>query len=319
MADTKTNLVLFHASCPDGTCSAWAAWKKLGDTADYLSASYHKPIPGNDVFADRDVYLVDFSYPLETLERISQVAKRVTILDHHKSAAEALKGTRFAEHIRQDWSGAHITWDFFHGLGAGRVRSFVASNDPRDVAAKQDLAPEILARAAVADELPVIVRYVEDNDIWLHKLPQWEEVKIVGEMMDLNAKDAIQQWDAFAEKMETPAGLSEVKQQGAAILAYRNSIIKRAVHEPAFTFLDGHKVPCVNATNWQSEIGDILDKKHPFAVMWRMTKDGTFAYSLRSDKQSGVDVAAIAEKFGGGGHRNSAGFSSNAPPMIIAR
>lgn len=125
-------------------CSAWAAWKKLGDTADYLAASYHKPIPDNDVFADKDVYIVDFSYPLATLERLSTLAKSITVLDHHKSAAEALKGTRFAERIRQDWSGAHITWDFFHHW----------------------------------DPVPVIVQYVEDNDLWQHKLPHWEAVKV---------------------------------------------------------------------------------------------------------------------------------------------
>ncbi len=284
MDRTKTALVIYHQSCPDGLCSAWAAWKKLGDNADYLAAGYHTPIPANDVFADRDLYLVDFSYPLAQLERLRTVAHSITVLDHHKTAAEALAGSEFAQHIRQDQSGAHITWAFFHGGDS---------------------------------ELPTIVRYVEDNDIWLHKLPQWEEVKIVVEMMDLNAKDAIQQWDAFAERMESPTGLSEVKAQGAACLAYRNSIIKKAVHEPAFTFLDGHKVPCVNATNWQSEIGDILDKKHPFAVMWRMTKDGNFAYSLRSDKEKGIDVAAIAQKFGGGGHKHAAGFSSNAPPMLV--
>ena len=315
----NTSIVLYHQSCPDGLCSAWAAWKKLGDTADYLPANYHKPVPDDANFAGRDVYLVDFSYPLATLERLKTIAKSITVLDHHQTAFEALKGTPFAQHIRQDWSGAHITWDFFHGLGAGRVRSFVASNDPRDVVAKQDLAPDVLALAADADELPVIVRYVEDNDIWLHKLPHWEAVKVVGEMLDLHAKDAIQTWDAFAEKMDTPSGLAEVQERGRAIVEYRNIQIQRAAYEPAFTFLDGHKVPCVNAPNWQSEIGDILDKKHPFAVMWRMTKDGNFAYSLRSDKETGIDVAAIAQKFGGGGHRNSAGFSSNAPPMIVRK
>jgi len=279
----KTATVLYHSPCPDGLCSAWAAWKKLGDTADYLPANYHKPVPDDANFAGRDVYLVDFSYPLATLERLRTIAKSITVLDHHKTAAEALKGTPFAQHIRQDWSGAHITWSFFH----------------------QTQRPE----------LPVIVRYVEDNDIWLHKLPHWEAVKVVGEMLDLHAKDAIQKWDAFAERMETRLG--EVQEQGLAIVEYRNIQIQRATYEPAFTFLDGHKVPCVNAPNWQSEIGDILDKGHPFAVMWRMTKDGNFAYSLRSDKERGIDVAAIAQKFGGGGHRNAAGFSSNAPPMIV--
>jgi oligoribonuclease NrnB/cAMP/cGMP phosphodiesterase (DHH superfamily) len=298
----KTALVLYHASCPDGLCSAWAAWKKLGDSADYKAVNYHHSVFNDQWFEGRDVYLVDFSYPLATLERLSKLTKSITVLDHHQSAVEALAGSPFAKHLRQDWSGAHITWDFFHPNQnlEGPLPPFNAYLD----------GPE-------GSRLPAIVRYVEDNDLWHHKLPKWEAVKVVVEMMDINAKDAIQQWDTFAQRMES--SFWEITEQGNAIIEYRNALLKRVVYDPAFTILDGHKVPCVNAALWQSEIGDLLDKKHPFAVVWRMTKEGTFAYSLRSDRETGIDVAAIAQKFGGGGHTHSAGFSSNSPPMIVPK
>lgn len=82
----------------------------------------------------------------------------------------------------------------------------------------------------------------------------------------------------------------------------------------------GHVVPCVNSTVFPSEIGNILCKGQPFAAIWRMTPEGTYSYSLRSDKDdpNAMNVAEIAEKFGGGGHPPAAGFVASAPPMLVA-
>ena len=38
--------------------------------------------------SNKDVFLVDFSYNLDVLEQISNVARSVIILDHHKTAVE---------------------------------------------------------------------------------------------------------------------------------------------------------------------------------------------------------------------------------------
>jgi nanoRNase/pAp phosphatase (c-di-AMP/oligoRNAs hydrolase) len=45
----------------------------------------------------------------------------------------------------------------------------------------------------------------------------------------------------------------------------------------------------------------------PFAACYWDTPDGRF-FSLRSS-DAGEDVSAIAQQYGGGGHRNAAGFS----------
>jgi nanoRNase/pAp phosphatase (c-di-AMP/oligoRNAs hydrolase) len=42
-------------------------------------------------------------------------------------------------------------------------------------------------------------------------------------------------------------------------------------------------------------------------VCWFVLNDNTVILSLRSKQGSGVDVSAIAKKYGGGGHPNSAG------------
>jgi len=57
-------LVIYHANCIDGYTSAWAAWRKYGDDAEYLPASYGDPAP--DV-TGRWVLVVDFSYPRDVM------------------------------------------------------------------------------------------------------------------------------------------------------------------------------------------------------------------------------------------------------------
>ena len=49
-----------------------------------------------------------------------------------------------------------------------------------------------------------------------------------------------------------------------------------------------------------------MSKDEPFAACYYETNKGR-VYSLRS-QSDGVDVSAIAGLFGGGGHKNAAGF-----------
>ena len=41
----ERTIVAYHGNCPDGFGGAYAAWKKFGDTAEYLPLSYGKPVP----------------------------------------------------------------------------------------------------------------------------------------------------------------------------------------------------------------------------------------------------------------------------------
>ena len=57
--------VIYHASCHDGHCAAWLIWHYLDSEATFIPAQYGDSAP--DV-TDRDVLILDFSYPRETLE-----------------------------------------------------------------------------------------------------------------------------------------------------------------------------------------------------------------------------------------------------------
>ena len=74
--------------------------------------------------------------------------------------------------------------------------------------------------------------------------------------------------------------------------------------------INGYAVPTVNSPILQSELGNYLCKDHPFAAFYHIDKDLGEVWSLRSDKNDlgAVDVSEIAKSFGGGVHKNAAGF-----------
>ena len=112
MTTTNKVYVLFHANCQDGLGSKYAAWCKYGDNgAEYIPVSYGQPIP---VLEDgSEVYIIDFSYDKETLLTLKKRMADVVVLDHHKSAEEALKGLDFA-FFDMNRSGAVMAWNYFH-------------------------------------------------------------------------------------------------------------------------------------------------------------------------------------------------------------
>lgn len=69
----------------------------------------------------------------------------------------------------------------------------------------------------------------------------------------------------------------------------------------------GHDVPVANLPyTLSSDAGHKLAQGEAFAACYWDTPDGR-VFSLRSS-ELGLDVSEIAKQFGGGGHRNAAGF-----------
>jgi len=129
-------IVIYHAKCPDGMASAWAAWKKLGDSAEYVPCQYQEPPPE---VAGATVYIVDFSFPASVLTEMASKAEHITLLDHHVTAQKDLTDLKVPKldiHFDMNKSGATLTWAHFFG-----------------------------------DQPCWLVDYAEDRDLWRFKLP----------------------------------------------------------------------------------------------------------------------------------------------------
>lgn len=131
--------VWYHANCYDGFGAAWAVHRAIGDAAIYVPCSYGRP-PPNYSHVD-DIYIVDFSFPRETLIEIKNNSNKLVVLDHHKTAEEDLKGLDFCT-FDMDRSGAGMAWDYFH---------------PNK-------------------ERPRLINHIEDRDLWRFSLEGSKEV-----------------------------------------------------------------------------------------------------------------------------------------------
>jgi len=268
-------VVLYHDNCPDGFGAAWSFWKKYGNSAKYIPVRHGEPPP--DV-SGLNVFIADFSYDKKTLLKMRKKASSMIVLDHHISAQKDLDGLDFC-HFDMDHSGAYLAWQYLFG--------------------DSNVAPLIL--------------YIEDRDLWKWELPNSNAI--------LSAIDSYERefdvWDDLNNMLcldhkapDVSWGFKKLKAEGEAILRYKNSIVE-SVAEDSFTMnISGEKIPAVNAPFFRSELGALLARNSNFSAVYYFNGE-RYIFSLRST-DTGADVSEIAKSFGGGGHKNAAGFSCNS-------
>lgn len=274
-------LIVYHGpTCLDGLMSAAIAKMRL-PYAEFMVGVYQHE-PDYNVFRDREVFILDFSYNAEVMDKICKVAKFVVCIDHHKTAHEVLrdfKRKNFVFIYDVNKSGAGLTWSFFY------------PHEP----------------------LPDIVKYVQDRDLWRWEYAETETVTA-----------ALYSYPADIEVMYNflSAGktqLDQLRHEGKALVRARQKEIELTIKSGLnFTQWDHegivYTVPILNCSpGISSEVGNILAKDHPFAVMWFAFKDYC-EWSLRSAKENPchVDVSKIAILHGGGGHKHAAGFKTES-------
>lgn|SRR3989344_2514566 len=218
----------------------------------------------------KEIYMVDFCYPEEIMAELIKKNKRVTAIDHHAMREKAIKLT--TDYLySNDHSGSVLAWNYFH----------------------EDTA------------VPLLLRHIEDQDLWRFNLPDTNPVVTFLESFGYDFK----LWDRLAGDMEDDVKRKEFIGKGSFMVSYRVELVKRIVKENSRSVeFEGYKTFVVNApSEFADRVGELLYTTNPpLAVIWSDKKDGIHV-SLRSDGT--VDVSRIATKFGGGGHKASAGFS----------
>ena len=295
---TIRTLIGYHANCIDGFTAAWVTYNaltKMGDTCKLIALEYNKESEDallTILVARRyeDLYIVDFSLSLDFLEELQKEfpSTHVTILDHHKTAFEkyvpevaadlsvtsnvqcSLKGADII--LDNNQSGASLCWKYFN---------------PKE-------------------KPPTLVKYVKDYDLW--RFQYGENTKFVN--MYLRTLDkTIAAWNLTTEQCEND--IEYVYNLGRHLQKKHNAtVIEIAQHCNEITIAGkkGLAVECRRA--YTSDVGHALaTQSGTFGAMFTVdVKTNIVTWSLRSNGD--YDVSAIAKQFGGGGHRNAAGFES---------
>ena len=148
---------------------------------------------------------------------------------------------------------------------------------------------------------PPLIDYVEDRDLWRWQLAESREVSA----WISSWKREFEGWKKLDEDLRLRRG--DAVREGAAILRALDGYVEGLSDKGRVCRVGDHSVPVINTTHATSELVGALAKEHPFAVGWFEREDGKFVYSLRS--RGDFDVSEVAKQFGGGGHRNAAGFT----------
>lgn len=269
------NLVIYHGNCYDGVTAAWVCYQKFRDNAEYLPLNYSDSPP--DV-KGKNVYIVDFSFKRDIIEKMNEDAEFLLILDHHKTAQKELEGLGYAI-FDMERSGAGIAWDHFFGTHHPQI-----------------------------DDRIALVRYIEDRDLWRFNHPYSKEINAWIQSFDINLETWIKEVAPQAEVMDN-ISLEPIVEQGKSLLRQQDKLVKSICYNAKLKKLGKYIGPYVQTSILMSEVCDKLLKdfpEYPFSFYSFERKDGKFQYGLRS--RSDFDVSVIAKEYGGGGHKQAAGF-----------
>ena len=147
----KNIIVFYHIKDNDGLGSAWSAWRKLKEKADYFGIDYHSDHHFD--YKGKTIYFLDFRPPDDVVSLLKQNQNHLVLVDHHISSRNKLK--LFDEYkFDSKHSAAVLTWQYFF---------------PHK-------------------KIPKILFYIEDMDIWKFKLSFSREIDNAIEFYDSNFK-----------------------------------------------------------------------------------------------------------------------------------
>jgi oligoribonuclease NrnB/cAMP/cGMP phosphodiesterase (DHH superfamily) len=272
---TKVDVVIYHSPCPDGFAAAYAAWATVGDAANFIGCSH-----GSDydhmhaVVAGKNVAVLDFSFRSDLSNAFIKSASSFVVLDHHASAEQELRHLPPCNKVfEMKQSGCTLAWNYFH--------------------------PGV--------DVPLLLRYVEDKDIWRWSLRSSKEVNAALSAQSFTFQEFHQLVQGGAD------AISRLVDAGAAMLSQQTSIVQshlKKAFKCTLSFAPSFPACVVNSTVFASELGNALCVQcgASIGVVWHYEQEADVTrVSLRSNSDD-VDVSVMAKSMGGGGHRRASGF-----------
>jgi oligoribonuclease NrnB/cAMP/cGMP phosphodiesterase (DHH superfamily) len=273
-------ICIYHGNCADGFGAAWVL-KKYFDkggyagapqSVDFVPGIYQAPPP--DV-KDAEVFLVDFSYKRDVVIKMLDECKSLTIIDHHLGAINQLEDLvhpKLVMYFDVNHSGAMLTWKYFFG----------------------------------SDEAPQLLKHIEDRDLWKFLLQGTRPIQanLFSFPYDFEVWNTLMRMDTEELLQFEAEGIALERKHFKDI----HEFIKVSTRNQN---IGGVILPVVNCPYmWGSDAAHILAENRPEGepkvAGYYWDGPGHRTYGLRSIGD--FDCNAIAQLYGGGGHKNASGF-----------
>ena len=164
--------------------------------------------------------------------------------------------------------------------------------------------------------LPQLIAYVQDYDLW--KFGYGDRTRYINKYLRGQVQ-TLDNWDVMYKIMEDKEDIFKILDIGKALQdTYDVEVLELAATAVPIRLKgqDGYFVSCHG--EYVSDVGHMVAKRFDTfcamcdlekALVDNKAKAKDVAWSLRSDKD--WDVSILAPMFGGGGHKNAAGFTIN--------
>lgn len=289
----KPDICVYHGGCDDGFGAAWAIrarWPQV----EFIPGSYGKAFDMKAV-AGRNVLFVDFSLKRLQMIDLSSVANRIVVIDHHKTAQAEL-----AEFLQFERSQDALAASIMHQRSNDYVPVHVWFDMEQSAATMAWQFAHDTHRAVTP--CPQLLSLIEDRDLWRFAFGETtRQFSAALRSYDHN----FYTWDSLA------TNVNRLVDEGKIILRAHMKNVREFARQACMETISGHVVPVANVPyHYASDVAHELLQMHPaapFAASFYRRSDGRFSASLRSE-DGRMDVSEVAKTYGGGGHRNAAGF-----------
>lgn len=270
----------YHSADLDGHC-AGAIVKMKYPECKMIGINYGEEFPWDDISPKEEIWMVDFCLqPFSEMMKLRLSCCRLLVwIDHHETAIEE-KGESFFYGNQQIGLGAcEITWKYVFNLPVPRAVRLLSMYDVWDHS-DPDTLPFQYGFRLNFDTRP------ENQELWSGFF--YDDAQLVGETIE-EGKIILQYEKRQNEKFCRAYSFEGDFHGLRAIIAnkgFSNSMLFDSVYDP---------------------------QKHDLMISFCRLPLQKWTVSLYSTT---VDVGEIAKKYGGGGHKGSAGFQCDVLPKF---
>ena len=317
-------VVMYHTNCNDGLISAYNLWKVFGskdviyipvnykpiqdmeamEALDYVFNSYinsEKTISSTKYFfkdnkvtvddiKEMELYVVDYSFPVEHFQKHINLFKSVLVLDHHDTAIQSYIKTFKYDLIENNWLSIKIGENaqvIFSEKESGAKLTYMYFNKGLEV--------------------PTFIELASDRDLWKFDLKYSRAFKYGCDLFQLEDFNRIDNLMKHS--------VSNIIFVGEKYENYFNARLAKIIKQNTFeikAIINGETYRCAMINTFPDIASDICDLTiqrdgYDMAIAYNIDTRQDVACSLRS--RVGLDSSKLSLSRGGGGHKRASGFT----------
>ena len=275
---------IYYHNDLDGRCAGAIALrsdflKEQRESCELYEVDYNDKISIDRIQQDEPIIILDYSFSPAVMNKILEKTENILWLDHHESAFEYINEYSMQINGLRDnnYAACELAWKYFHGADTA---------------------------------MPKAVKLVGDHDRWELKHGHISENFSIGMYAHPHhPKDDV--WDKLLTAGSDDLIL-EIIREGSICKRVRDHFCLDYAARYGFECdFEGYNCFAMGLYKFGGEAFGEKIKAYDICISFEFDGDN-FVVSLYSER---IDVASIAEKYGGGGHKGAAGFVTRELPI----